>query len=101
MNLDHITLSDISNSADIVWVAVVHYEDTNDFGAALKMINDVTDAERALFFAACEDVDRVKQRDADVAAYLAEQTPSKWNPRNITKVEGFDYERAILTAQGY
>ena len=97
---DEISCDDISNSDDRVWDALVLFEDGNE-RAARAMVRGLSATERKLFADGVEDIRKAQQIDREVRAYLAPRPVYKWNPRNIAVIDGYDYERAILTAQGY
>ena len=95
-----INCEDISNSDDRVWNALVAFED-GDEARARSMVRALSATDRQLFAEGVEDIRKAQQADREVRAYLAPRPVYKWNPKNITVVDGYDYERAILTAQGY
>ena len=87
------TITDISDSADIIWVALTDYEDGNlSYGAALKMIAHCSAEDRQIFHDEIADIDRKRPPVAPAPRSRRSRCP---------KITGFDYERAILTSQGY
>jgi hypothetical protein len=97
---DEIDCDDISNSDDRVWAALVLFEDGNE-SAAYAMVRTLSATDRAIFADGVKDIRKAQAVAREIRGYLAPRPVYKWNPRHITTVDGFDYERAILTAQGY
>lgn len=91
-----ITTADISQSNDLVWDAVVLYED-GDAVKAFALVAGLGDVDRAIFAENIADIDRKNARAAEYT-----RTPSRPLAfvRNA-RVDGggFDYELAILDRQ--
>ena len=97
-----ITTADVSASSDKVWDALVTYEDTGSYGKALAVLGNVSEVDRQLFKEGAADIDRADKEKKAAAAVRAQYTDRAPVRRaRCPKITGFDYERAILTSQGY